>query len=90
MDPFPRIFVVLILPQLRNAHAGKLDATPLHYATECILTSSSDMTNATSQLEPVWFHSVTTRKGSRLEIQKMVCHLEENQDLFSINNHTFQ
>ncbi|GBM75615.1 hypothetical protein AVEN_101308-1 [Araneus ventricosus] len=44
----------------------------------------------TPQLGSVWYRSVATCKVSRLKIQKMLRHLEENQDLFRINYHTFQ
>ncbi|GBN31332.1 hypothetical protein AVEN_153049-1 [Araneus ventricosus] len=44
----------------------------------------------------IWFEwdiimtKVATCIGSRLKTQKRIRHLEENQDLFRINDHTFQ
>ncbi|GBN24900.1 hypothetical protein AVEN_140455-1 [Araneus ventricosus] len=71
-------------------HRHSVDATPLHYATECILTYSLHMTKPNPQLDPIWFRIVATCKRSRWKIEKMVRHAEKNQDLFRINDHTFQ
>ncbi|GBL88479.1 hypothetical protein AVEN_159071-1 [Araneus ventricosus] len=76
MDTFPRIFAVC--PNCILPICGNLDAPPLHYATECILTSSFRMTKPNPQFQPAWLRSVVTCKGSRLKTQKMVLHLEEN------------
>ncbi|GBN17436.1 hypothetical protein AVEN_179701-1 [Araneus ventricosus] len=88
--PFPSNIRRFNLAPTAYCPCGNLDATPLHDATEFLLTSSFHVTKPIPELEPVWFISVATCRGSRLKIQKMVSHFEENQDLLRINNHTFQ
>ncbi|GBN64066.1 hypothetical protein AVEN_179926-1 [Araneus ventricosus] len=88
--PFPSNLRRFNLALTAYCPCENLDVTPLHYATECLLSFFFHMTKPSPQLEPVWFRSVATCKGSRLKIQKMVRHFEENHDLNRINNHTFQ
>ncbi|GBN57081.1 hypothetical protein AVEN_244564-1 [Araneus ventricosus] len=84
-DPFPSYLKRFNLASKANCPCGKTNGTPLHYATECILTASFHMTKPTQQHELIWFRNVASIKSSRLKIQRLLHHLNDFQELFRIN-----
>ncbi|GBL95610.1 hypothetical protein AVEN_24818-1 [Araneus ventricosus] len=68
-----------------NCPCANTNGTPLHYATECILTASFHMTKPAQQHELIWFRYVASNKGSRLKIQRLLHHPNAFQELFRIN-----
>ncbi|GBM99726.1 hypothetical protein AVEN_237656-1 [Araneus ventricosus] len=65
---------------------GNTNSTPLHFATECILTASFHMTKPAQQHELIRFRNVASNKGSRLKFQRLRYNLNEFQELFA--NHS--
>ncbi|GBM01596.1 hypothetical protein AVEN_60016-1 [Araneus ventricosus] len=59
--PFPSYLKSFKLASTANCPCGNTNGTPLHYATECILTTSSHMTQ---QHELIWYRNVASNKGS--------------------------
>ncbi|GBM60131.1 Putative protein in type-1 retrotransposable element R1DM [Araneus ventricosus] len=64
-----------------NCSCGQV-GTPLHYATECILTSSWHIKKPAENLQKIWFLRVAANKNSRLLIRKIVQHINNNRALF--------
>ncbi|GBM71869.1 hypothetical protein AVEN_229364-1 [Araneus ventricosus] len=56
--------------------------TPLHYATECLLTLSWHMTKPARQHEEQWFRNFTANHQSRTRIRAIIQHIHINQPLF--------
>ncbi|GBN02552.1 hypothetical protein AVEN_89519-1 [Araneus ventricosus] len=78
--PFPSYFNRFkILPS--NCSCGQV-GTPLHYATECILTSSWHIKKPADNFQKIWFRRVAANKNSRLLIRKIVQHINNNRALF--------
>ncbi|GBM44988.1 hypothetical protein AVEN_225738-1 [Araneus ventricosus] len=69
-----------------NCPCGSTNDTPLHYATECILTASFHMTKPAQQHELIWFRIVACNEGSRLKIQRLLHPFNDFQELFRISN----
>ncbi|GBM86512.1 hypothetical protein AVEN_221454-1 [Araneus ventricosus] len=69
---------------IANCPCGNTNGTPLHYATECILTASFHMTKP-AQHELIRSRIVASNKGSRLKIQLLLHHLNDFQELLRIN-----
>ncbi|GBM11369.1 hypothetical protein AVEN_13591-1 [Araneus ventricosus] len=82
--PFPSYLKRFNLAMTANCPCENTNGTPLHYATECILTASFHMTKPTQQHELIWFRNVASNKGSRLKIQRLLHHLNDFQELFRI------
>ncbi|GBM56275.1 hypothetical protein AVEN_151952-1 [Araneus ventricosus] len=83
--PFPSYLKRFNLASTANCPRGNTNGTPLHYATECILTASFHMTKPAHQLDLIWLHDVASNKGSQLKIQRLLHHLNDFQELFRIN-----
>ncbi|GBN51138.1 hypothetical protein AVEN_218099-1 [Araneus ventricosus] len=73
------------LASTANCPCGNTNGTPLHYATECSMTTSIHMTKLAQQHELIWFRNVASNKGSRLKIQRLLHHLNKFQELFRLN-----
>ncbi|GBM75850.1 hypothetical protein AVEN_264978-1 [Araneus ventricosus] len=72
------------LASTANCPCGNTNGTPLHYATECILTASFHITKPVQQHELIWFRNVASNKGSRLKIQQLLHHLNDFHKLLRI------
>ncbi|GBO38791.1 hypothetical protein AVEN_20539-1 [Araneus ventricosus] len=83
--PFPSCLKRFNLASTTNCPCGNTNGTPLHYATECILTASFHMTKQAQKHELIWFRNVASNKGSRLKIQRLLHHLIDFQELLQIN-----
>ncbi|GBM05044.1 hypothetical protein AVEN_60231-1 [Araneus ventricosus] len=84
-SPFPSYLKRFNLASKANFLCGNTYGTPLHYATECVLTVSFHMTKPAKQHELIWFRNVASGKGSRLKIQRFLHRLDDFQELFRIN-----
>ncbi|GBN66950.1 hypothetical protein AVEN_125228-1 [Araneus ventricosus] len=73
------------LASTANCPCGNRNGTPLHYATECILSAFFHMTKPAQQHGLIWFRKVASNKGPRLKIQRLLRHLNDFQKLFRIN-----
>ncbi|GBM74310.1 hypothetical protein AVEN_207232-1 [Araneus ventricosus] len=82
--PFPSYLKRFNLATTENCLCGNTNGTPLHYATECILTASLHMTKPAQQHELIWFRNVASNKGSRLKIQRLLHRLNDFQQRFRI------
>ncbi|GBM24575.1 hypothetical protein AVEN_157838-1 [Araneus ventricosus] len=65
------------LKSTANCPCGNTNGTPLHYATESILTASFHMSKPAQQHELIWFLNVASNKGSRLKIQRLLHRLND-------------
>ncbi|GBM49178.1 hypothetical protein AVEN_148094-1 [Araneus ventricosus] len=84
--PFPSYLKRFNLAWTANCPCGNTNDTPLHYATEFMLTASFNMTKLAQQHEElIRFRNVASNKGSRLKIQRLLHHLNDFQELFRIN-----
>ncbi|GBN44985.1 hypothetical protein AVEN_206738-1 [Araneus ventricosus] len=83
--PFPSYLKRFNLASTANCPCGNTNGTPLHYATECILTASFHMTKPAQKHELIWLRNVASNKGSRLKIQRLLHHLSDFQELFRKN-----
>ncbi|GBN85905.1 hypothetical protein AVEN_226176-1 [Araneus ventricosus] len=83
--PFPSYLKRFNLASTANCKCVNTNGTPLHYATECILTTSFHVTKPAQQHELIWFRNVASNKGSRLKIQRLLHHLNDFQEIFRIN-----
>ncbi|GBM41022.1 hypothetical protein AVEN_180930-1 [Araneus ventricosus] len=79
--PFPSYFNRFKILPSPNCSCGQV-GTPLHYATECILTSSWHIKKPAENLQKIWFRRVAANKNSRLLIRKIVQHINNNRALF--------
>ncbi|GBM65811.1 hypothetical protein AVEN_172662-1 [Araneus ventricosus] len=68
--PFPSNLKRFNLASTENCPCVNTNGTPLHYATECILTASFYVTKPAQQHELIWFRNVASNKDSRFKIQQ--------------------
>ncbi|GBO15951.1 hypothetical protein AVEN_160963-1 [Araneus ventricosus] len=85
LSPFPSYPNRFNLASTGNCPRGNTSGTPLHYATECILTESFHMTKPAQQHELIWFRNVVSNKGSQFKIQRFLHYRNDFQELFRIN-----
>ncbi|XP_055951673.1 uncharacterized protein LOC129987758 [Argiope bruennichi] len=79
--PFPTYLKRFNLADEPYCTCGEV-GSPLHYATECILTTSYHLTKPSANLQQVWFSRVADNSLSRAKIRKMVQFLHEESQLF--------
>ncbi|GBM92131.1 Putative protein in type-1 retrotransposable element R1DM [Araneus ventricosus] len=72
--PFPSYFNRFKILPSPNCSCGQV-GTPLHYATEYILTSSWHIKKPAENHQKIWFRRVAANKNSRLLIRKIVQHI---------------
>ncbi|GBN12947.1 hypothetical protein AVEN_170937-1 [Araneus ventricosus] len=62
-----------------------LEGTPLHYATECLLTLSWHMTKPAPQHADQWFRNVAANPHSKSRLRSIIQHIHLNQPLFRLD-----
>ncbi|GBN06929.1 hypothetical protein AVEN_181214-1 [Araneus ventricosus] len=60
-SPFPSYLKRFNLASTENCPCGNINGTPLHYATECILTTSFHMIKPAQQHELIWLTSLPAK-----------------------------
>ncbi|GBN45577.1 hypothetical protein AVEN_237965-1 [Araneus ventricosus] len=80
--PFPSYLHRFNLAETSFCSCGGF-GTPIHYATECLLTDSFlPMAPPSQQDQPVWFRSVANNSTSRSKIHNLLHLLQSKTSLF--------
>ncbi|GBO27192.1 hypothetical protein AVEN_261416-1 [Araneus ventricosus] len=80
-SPFQYILKRFHLSHTSNYSCGE-EGTPIHYATDCNLTSSWHMTKPNAHFEKEWYRSVTSNQLSRNKIRAIIAHITNYTDIF--------
>ncbi|GBN81291.1 hypothetical protein AVEN_232421-1 [Araneus ventricosus] len=64
-----------------NCSCGE-EGTPIHYATDCILTTSWHMNKPSAHLKKEWYRSVASNQLSRNKIRAIIAHITNYNYLF--------
>ncbi|GBN69206.1 hypothetical protein AVEN_197836-1 [Araneus ventricosus] len=65
--PFTSCLKRFNLASTENCPCGNTNGTPLHYATECILTATFHMTKPAQQHELISFRNIASKKAPDLK-----------------------
>ncbi|GBM19505.1 hypothetical protein AVEN_107980-1 [Araneus ventricosus] len=79
--PFPSFLQRFNIAETSFCFCGGI-ATPIHYATVCLLTTSDHMAPHSQQHQPVWFRSVANNSTSRRKIHNLLHFLQRETSLF--------
>ncbi|GBN20117.1 hypothetical protein AVEN_269376-1 [Araneus ventricosus] len=82
--PFPCFLQRLNLYHTNRCACGEVD-DPLHFATSCPLTVSSDMTKPSEHLIKHWWKSTLSNRYSKSKIIQVVNFLTDKEVLFKLD-----
>ncbi|GBN96432.1 Putative protein in type-1 retrotransposable element R1DM [Araneus ventricosus] len=80
--PFGQFRKRFRLLQTPNCACG-MYGSPLHYVTECVLTSSWHLKKPAPQFQKQWYKQVAANAQSRHRIHQIIGHIHNNSELFA-------